>query len=98
MKSLSTFAADIVNRQWFKTIIICLILFSAVLVGVETYSSLAGPHKALLHVIDYVIVHELAHLSEMNHSRRFWERVGSVLPDYTVRRKWLRENGHRLCL
>ena len=49
-------------------------------------------------VIDYVIVHELAHRVEMNHSRQFWERVGSVLPDYAVRRKWLLENGHRLSL
>jgi len=50
------------------------------------------------HVIDYVIVHELAHLVEMNHSRRFWGRVGRVLPDYAKRRKWLRENEHLLTL
>jgi predicted metal-dependent hydrolase len=49
-------------------------------------------------VIDYVIVHELAHLLEMNHSRRFWERLGRILPDYAKRRKWLRENEHRLTL
>ena len=49
-------------------------------------------------VIDYVIVHELAHLVEMNHSRRFWERLGRILPDYAKRRKWLRENEHRLTL
>lgn len=49
-------------------------------------------------VIDYVIVHELAHLVEMNHSRRFWGRVGRILPDYAQRRKWLRENEHLLTL
>ena len=49
-------------------------------------------------VIDYVIVHELAHLVEMNHSRRFWERLGRVLPDYAKRRKWLRENEQRQTL
>jgi len=49
-------------------------------------------------VIDYVIVHELAHLVEMNHSRHFWERLGRILPDYAKRRKWLRENEHRLTL
>jgi predicted metal-dependent hydrolase len=49
-------------------------------------------------VIDYVIVHELVHLVEMNHSRRFWERLGRVLPDYAERRKWLRENEHLLTL
>jgi len=49
-------------------------------------------------VIDYVIVHELAHLVEMNHSRRFWERLGRILPDYAKRRKWLRENEYRLTL
>jgi predicted metal-dependent hydrolase len=49
-------------------------------------------------VIDYVIVHELSHLVEMNHSRRFWGRVGRILPDYAQRRKWLRENEHLLTL
>jgi hypothetical protein len=49
-------------------------------------------------VIDYVIVHELGHLVEMNHSRRFWGRVGRILPDYAQRRKWLRDNEHLLTL
>jgi predicted metal-dependent hydrolase len=47
-------------------------------------------------IIEYVIVHELAHLVEMNHSRRFWEQVGRILPDYAERRAWLRKNEHRL--
>lgn len=44
-------------------------------------------------VRDYVIVHELCHLREMNHSPRFWTAVESVLPDYKLRRKWLKEHG-----
>ena len=44
-------------------------------------------------VIDYVIVHELAHLKELNHSRRFWLEVEAMLPDYRNAKTWLRDNG-----
>lgn len=45
-------------------------------------------------IIDYVVVHELCHLIEMNHSPAFWEKVSEVLPDYQSRREWLKENGN----
>ncbi len=44
-------------------------------------------------VLDYVIVHELCHLKQMNHSSRFWNEVAKVMPDYRSSYKWLRENG-----
>ena len=44
-------------------------------------------------IIDYVIVHELCHRLEMNHSAVFWKHVEQILPDYRERRKWLKENG-----
>ncbi|MBR3643415.1 MAG: M48 family metallopeptidase [Parasporobacterium sp.] len=42
---------------------------------------------------DYVVVHELCHRKEMNHSPRFWAEVARVIPDYSARRKWLKEHG-----
>lgn len=47
-------------------------------------------------VIDYVVVHELAHIQEHNHSPRFWDVVENTLPDYKVRRKKLRQLQARL--
>ena len=49
-------------------------------------------------VLDYVVVHELCHRKETNHSPRFWAEVGRVLPDYKASKKWLRDNGNRLML
>ena len=53
---------------------------------------------APIDAIDYVIVHELAHLREKNHSSRFWRKVDEMLPGYEKYRIWLRENGHALDL
>lgn len=47
-------------------------------------------------VLDYVVVHELCHRKEMNHSQRFWAEVARILPDYRDRRNWLKEHGNEL--
>ena len=47
-------------------------------------------------VLDYVVVHELCHRLEMNHSQDFWSQVERVLPNYKTSRKWLKENGRKL--
>ena len=46
--------------------------------------------------IDYVVVHELAHRVEMNHSPKFWKIVEEYFPDYKQARKWLKDNGNEL--
>ncbi|MCL4562914.1 MAG: M48 family metallopeptidase [Chloroflexi bacterium] len=53
---------------------------------------------APLPIIDYVVVHELAHLLQRNHSHAYWEIVAKVLPDYRQRRGWLKANGRLLTL
>jgi predicted metal-dependent hydrolase len=52
--------------------------------------------KAPLHVINYIIVHELAHLIELNHSDKFWNIVSVQVPNYQKAKKWLNEHGELL--
>lgn len=47
-------------------------------------------------VLDYVVVHELAHRKEMNHSPRFWKVVEDTMPEYRKYQRWLKENGRGL--
>lgn len=49
-------------------------------------------------ILDYVVVHELCHLTHMNHSPAFWQAVEAVYPDYREARKWLKEHGQELVL
>ena len=44
-------------------------------------------------VRDYVVIHELCHRREMNHSARFWAEVAKICPDYRKHRQWLKSNG-----
>ncbi len=53
---------------------------------------LMAPEK----IIDYIVVHELAHLIEKNHTKEFWNIVEKYIPDYEQREEWLKENGIRL--
>jgi len=47
-------------------------------------------------IIDYIVVHEICHLKELNHGPRFWKLVAQEIPDYAKRRKWLRQNQLRI--
>lgn len=53
---------------------------------------------APLPVLDYIVAHELAHLAEMNHSKKFWALVEEIYPGYKVHRAWLKKNGRLLTL
>ena len=51
-----------------------------------------------LEVVDYIIIHELAHLVELNHSKRFWATVHKMMPEYELHEKWLKHNGYKFSL
>ena len=47
-------------------------------------------------IIDYVVVHELCHRKEMNHSKAFWREIEKVLPDYRNYEEWLKREGNMI--
>lgn len=49
-------------------------------------------------VIDYLIIHELSHLTHPNHSEKFWQRVSEFMPKYAYWRNWLKDHGQELVL
>jgi predicted metal-dependent hydrolase len=49
-------------------------------------------------IIDYVIVHELMHIKEKNHSAAFWKLIEAVMPEYKIHRRWLKDNNHKFIL
>ncbi|MFA5056328.1 MAG: SprT family zinc-dependent metalloprotease [Dehalococcoidia bacterium] len=49
-------------------------------------------------VIDYVVVHEMAHIKHLNHSRAYWQEVISMMPDFKEKKRWLYRNGNRLVI
>jgi len=51
---------------------------------------------APIEIIDYVVIHELCHIKEMNHSPRYWALVAQTLPEHKKARKWLKENHYLL--
>jgi predicted metal-dependent hydrolase len=49
-------------------------------------------------IIEYIVLHELAHLKELNHSKNFWLEVKQMMPDYKKKKKWLRDNSFQFRL
>lgn len=47
-------------------------------------------------IIDYVVIHELCHMIHMNHSKEYWDLVEKIVPDYKLKRNWLKINGRKL--
>lgn len=64
--------------------------------GVVSYNwrIILAPHK----IVDYIVVHELCHLIEPNHSSKYWKQVRSVIPDYENSKEWLKNNGSSLLI
>jgi len=49
-------------------------------------------------IINYVIVHELMHIKEKNHSAAFWKLIEAAMPEYKIHRRWLKDNHHKFIL
>ncbi len=46
--------------------------------------------------LEYIVVHEMCHFEHKDHSKKFWESVETILPDYKIRKNWLKENGYKV--
>ena len=87
---------DMLNKRYFGHQIsrIAVKSQSSILGSCSTLGNLNFNWRLILapvEVADYVIIHELAHFQEMNHSKKFWGIVESACPDYRVHRAWLRQ-------
>ena len=49
-------------------------------------------------ILNYVVAHELCHIRHSNHQSEFWKLLESIMPDYSIHRDWLKQNGHKLGL
>tara|TARA_Y100000739_G_C20600044_1_gene462427 strand:- start:1654 stop:2388 length:735 start_codon:yes stop_codon:yes gene_type:complete len=47
-------------------------------------------------ILEYLVVHEVSHLLEMNHSKKFWQHVGNMMPNFRESQIWLKKNGQKL--
>lgn len=47
-------------------------------------------------IVDYLVVHELTHLTEQHHGREFWQLIGEYVTDYKTKAEWLEENSMKL--
>jgi Predicted metal-dependent hydrolase len=47
-------------------------------------------------IIEYIVVHELVHIKILDHSEKFWNALGSVMPDYENRKTWLKQKESEL--
>lgn len=54
--------------------------------------------QAPMAIVDYLVAHEVSHLRHPNHSAAFWSQVAVLCPDYLAARRWLKNQGHRLCM
>jgi len=82
-KRIQKFSLKYMNTRWGS----CLAVKGAISISSRL---LLAPAE----VMDYVLIHELAHMVHMNHSKNFWAEVARAMPDYKTHEKWLRENDY----
>lgn len=101
-----TFRAHVVTRVEYYANLAGLQYKSVKLSHARTRWGSCGPNDNLnfswrlintpARVVDYLIVHELMHLKQRNHSKKFWDEVRNMIPDYKTDEIWLKKNGSRV--